>query len=398
MNVTKLWLLLPLVTTLWALSGCGQGKSAVPSTPPPPPVSVAEVVAKQVNEWDEFTGHLEAVENVEVRPRVSGYIDRIAFRQGAEVSKGDLLFEIDPRPFRTELNRAEADLARAQSQFELAHSQLRRAQELLKQNFISQQAYDDRVSGSREAAANMKVAEATVASARLNLDYTRVRSPVAGRVGRAEVTVGNLVIGLGGANATLLTTVVSLDPIYAYFEGDEQAYLKYSELARTGDRPSSPSARTAIYLGLASEQGHPHKGYVDFVDNQLNPQTGTIRARAVFDNPDRAFTPGLFARLKLVGSGTYDAILISDRAVGTDQSRKFVLVVGADSKAMYREVKLGPVVDGLRVVKQGLKPGEVIVVNGLQRVRPGDPVTPQRVQMEGASLTAASAAGPSTVQ
>ena len=398
MNVTKLWLLLPLVTTLWALSGCGQGKSAVPSTPPPPPVSVAEVIAKQVNEWDEFTGHLEAVENVEVRPRVSGYIDRIAFRQGAEVSKGDLLFEIDPRPFRTELNRAEADLARAQSQFELAHSQLRRAQELLKQNFISQQAYDDRVSGSREAAANMKVAEATVASARLNLDYTRVRSPVAGRVGRAEVTVGNLVIGLGGANATLLTTVVSLDPIYAYFEGDEQAYLKYSELARTGDRPSSRSARTAIYLGLASEQGHPHKGYVDFVDNQLNPQTGTIRARAVFDNADRAFTPGLFARLKLVGSGTYDAILISDRAVGTDQSRKFVLVVGADSKAMYREVKLGPVVDGLRVVKQGLKPGEVIVVNGLQRVRPGDPVTPQRVQMEGASLTAASAAGPSTVQ
>ena len=252
------------------------------------------------------------------------------------------------------------------------------------------------MSGNRDAAANLKAAEAAVASARLNLDYTKVRSPVAGRVGRAEVTVGNLVIGLGGANATLLTTVVSLDPIYAYFEGDEQVYLKYGELARAGERPSSRTTRTPIYLGLASEQGHPHKGYVDFVDNQLNPQTGTIRARAVFDNKDRVFTPGLFARLKLVGSGTYDAILINDRAIGTDQSKKFVLVVGADNKAMYREVKLGPVVDGLRVVKQGLKPGEVIVVNGLQRVRPGEPVTPQRVPMEGSTEATAAAAGTGT--
>jgi len=382
------------IAILPLLSACEQSISAAPSAPPPPPVSVATVVQKQVNEWDEFTGRLEAIDKVEVRPRVAGYIERIAFREGSEVNKGDLLFEIDPRPFQTELNRLEAELARARSQFDLAQSQLRRAEQLLQQNFISKQAYDDRANGNREGAANVRAAEAAVANARLNLEYTKIRAPVAGRVGRAEVTVGNLVTGLGGPSATLLTTLVSIDPIYAYFEGDEQVYLKYGEFARSNARPSSRSNRNPIYLGLANEQGHPHKGYVDFVDNQLNPQTGTIRARAVFDNKDRIFTPGLFARLKLVGSGTYDAILINDRAIGTDQSKKFVLVVGADNKAMYREVKLGPMVDNLRVIKQGLKPGEAIVVNGIQRVRPGEPVTPQKVSMEGATDATASAANP----
>ena len=395
MNTRVLLLLASLTAMLLILEGCGQGQSAVPSAPPPPPVSVAAVIEKQVNDWDEFTGRLEAIDKVEVRPRVSGYIERIAFREGSEVNKGDLLFEIDPRPFRAELDRVEAELARARSQAELAQSQLRRSEQLLQQNFISQQAYDDRVSASREAAANVKAAEAAVTNARLNLDYTKVRAPVAGRVSRAEVTVGNLVNGLGGPNATLLTTLVSLDPIYAYFEGDEQVYLKYGELARASARPSSRTNRNPIYLGLANEQGHPHQGYVDFVDNQLNTQTGTIRARAVFDNKDRIFTPGLFARLKLIGSGTYDAILINDRAIGTDQSKKFVLVVGTDSKAMYREVKLGPMVDNLRVIKQGLKPGEVIVVNGIQRVRPGEPVTPQQVPMEGPAEATAAAAGAS---
>jgi RND family efflux transporter MFP subunit len=381
-----------------ALQGCGEGRSAVPGAPPPPPVSVAAVIEKRVNDWDEFTGRLEAIDTVDVRPRVSGYIERVAFREGSEVERGDLLFEIDARPFQTELNRIEAELARARSQFELAESQLRRADQLLQQNFISRQAYDDRASASREAAANVKAAEAAVATARLNLDYTKVRAPVAGRVGRAEVTIGNLVTGLGGPNATVLTTVVSLDPIYAYFDVDEQVYLKYGDLARAGVRPSSRTNRSPIYLGLADEQGFPHEGYVDFVDNQLNPQTGTIRARAVFENKERAFTPGLFARLRLIGSAAYDGILINDRAIGTDQSKRFVLVVGADNKAMYRQVTLGPMVDNLRVVKQGLKRGEVIVVNGLQRVRPGEPVTPQRVPMEGAPEATASAAGPSTTE
>jgi len=395
MKTRVLLLLVSLAAMVLMLEGCGEGQSAVPAAPPPPPVSVAPVIQKQVNDWDEFTGRLEAIDKVEIRPRVSGYIERIAFREGSEVNKGDLLFEIDARPFQAELDRVEAELARAKSQAELAQSQLRRSEQLLQQNFISQQAYDDRVSASREAAANMKAAEAAVTNARLNLDYTKVRAPVAGRVSRAEVTVGNLVNGLGGPNATLLTTLVSLDPIYAYFEGDEQVYLKYGGLARASGRPNSRTERNPIYLGLANEEGHPHKGYVDFVDNQLNTQTGTIRARAVFDNKDRIFTPGLFARLKLIGSGTYDAILINDRAIGTDQSKKFVLVVGADSKAMYREVKLGPMVDNLRVIKQGLKPGEVIVVNGIQRVRPGEPVTPQQVPMEGAAEATAATAGAS---
>jgi multidrug efflux system membrane fusion protein len=384
-----------LATAAIALQGCGEGRSAVPAAPPPPPVSVAAVLEKQVNDWDEFTGRLEAIDTVEVRPRVSGYVERVAFREGSEVGRGDLLFEIDPRPFQTELNRVEAELARARSQSELAESQLRRAEQLLQQNFISRQAFDDRASASREAAANVKAAEAAVANARLNLDYTKVRSPVAGRVGHAEVTVGNLVIGLGGPNATVLTTVVSVDPIYAYFDVDEQVYLKHEDLAHAGARRGSRT-RSPIYLGLANEQGFPHQGYVDFVDNQLNSQTGTIRARAVFENKNRTFTPGLFARLKLVSGAAYEGILIDDRAIGTDQSKRFVLVVGADNRAMYREVTLGPLVDNLRVVKQGLKPGELIVVNGLQRVRPGEPVTPQKVPMAGAPEATASADGAST--
>ena len=365
------------------LVACGKPPSQGPGgMPPPPQVSVAAVIEKEVNEWDEFTGRLEAVERVEIRPRISGYVEKIYFKQGAEVKKGDLLFEIDPRPLQAEMARAEADLARANTKLQLAKSDLARAEKLLRSKAISQQEYDQLVSGQQDSGAALKGAQAAALTARLNLDYTRVRSPINGRTSRAEVTVGNLVTGGGaGAPSTLLTTVVSLDPIYAYFEGDEQIYLKYVELSQRGERPSSRENRNAIYMGLSNEEGHPHKGYVDFVDNALNPQTGTIRARAVFDNKERRFTPGLFARLKLVGSGTFKAVLINDKAVGTDQSKKFVLVVGPDNKATYREVKLGPIIDGLRVVKQGLKASETIVVNGLQRVRPGDPVTPQQVSM-----------------
>jgi membrane fusion protein, multidrug efflux system len=358
-----------------ALTACSESKSQ--SGPPPPPqVSVAAVIEKQVNESDEFTGRLEAVERVEIRPRVSGYIERIYFQQGAEVKKGDLLFEIDPKPFQAELARAQADLARASTKLELSKSELARADKLVQSKAISQQEYDQSSSSRQDSNAAVKSAEAAVQVAKLNLAYTQVRSPINGRTSRAEITIGNLVNG-SGAPATLLTTVVSLDPVYAYFEGDEQVYLKYAELSQR----SPQKDKAVIHLGLANELGYPHQGYVDFVDNQLNPQTGTIRARAVFDNKDRKFTPGLFARLRLMGSGSYKAILVNDKAIGTDQSKKFVLVVGADNKAVYREVKLGPMIDGLRVVQQGLKTGEVIVVNGLQRVRPGDPVTPQKVAM-----------------
>lgn len=292
------------------------------------------------------------------------------------------MFEIDPRPQQAELVRAEADLASANTKLALAKSDLARADKLLQAKAISQQEHDQLTSSQQDMDSVVKAAQAALLTARLNLDYTKVRSPINGRTSLAQVTAGNLVTGGGaGAPSTLLTTVVSLDPIYAYFEGDEQTYLKYDELNRRGERVSSRVRRNPIYLGLSNEEGYPHKGYVDFVDNALNPQTGTITARAVFDNKERRFTPGLFARLKLVGSGTYTAILVNDKAIGTDQSKKFVLVVGADNKAMYREVKLGPVIDGLRVVKQGLQGGETIIVNGLQRVHPGDTVSPQKADM-----------------
>lgn len=381
MRRNKPYELMLLFAAPLVLAACAKSQPPGSGGPPPPPqVSVAAVIEKEVNEWDEFTGRLEAVERVEIRPRISGYIEKIFFQQGAEVKKGDLLFEIDPRPLQAELARTEADLARAKARFDLAQSDLARAEELLQSKSISPQGYEQLTSSRQDSNAAVQAAQAAVLTARLNLDYTKIRSPINGRTSRAEVTVGNLVTG-GGAGSTLLTTVVSLDPIYAYFEGDEQVYLKYAELSRRGERSSSSDKRNLIYLGLSSEEGHPHQGYVDFVDNALNPQTGTIRARAVFDNKERQFTPGLFARLKLVGSGTYKAMLVNDKAVGTDQSKKFVLVVGADNKALYREVKLGPVIEGLRVVKQGLKAGEMIVVNGLQRVRPGDAVTPQTVSM-----------------
>ena len=374
---------LPLTVPCLLLCACGDKGPPAGGVPPAMPVSAATVIQKEIKEWDEFTGKLEAVERVAIRPRVSGSMDKVYFKEGKEVTQGELLFQIDPRPFEAELQRAQADAARAQAQLELAKSQLVRSEELVKSGFISQQGLDEKVNAQRGAMASLRAAEATIATAKLNLGYTRIRAPISGRIGRAEVTEGNLVSGGGAGEATLLTTIVSLDPIYAYFEADEQIYLKYGQLARDGARASSRTARNPVFMGLSNEEGFPHEGYMDFVDNELNTASGTMRARAVFDNKERMFTPGLFARLKLVGSGTYQAILINDRAVGTDQSKKFVLVIGDGNILAYREVKLGPVVDGLRVVRSGLKPGDKIVVNGLQRVRPGMPVAPQMVPMGG---------------
>jgi RND family efflux transporter MFP subunit len=346
------------------------------SAPPPPPVTVAVVPARDVTDWDEFSGRLEAVNAVEIRPRVSGYITRVAFAEGKEVRKGEVLFEIDPRPYQADLARAEAELAQARSGAALAARDVERAQKLVDVQAISREEFDSRTSAETQGGAAVRGAEAAVETARLNLEWTRVRSPISGRVSRAEVTPGNLVQA-GPPTATLLTTVVSLDPIYAYFDADEQAYLRYSGLARDGSRPSSREGRTPIYMGLANEDGtFPHKGYVDFLDNQLDPTTGTIRARAVFSNKDHLFTPGLFARIKLEGSGKYRAALVPDRAIGTDQDKKFVLVLKPDSTVDYRTVQPGPLVDGLRVVRSGLQGGERIVVNGLQRVRPGMKVSP----------------------
>jgi RND family efflux transporter MFP subunit len=361
------------------LGACSRAEPQM-SPPPPPPVSVAAAMEREVAEWDEFSGRLEAVERVDIRPRVNGYLQAIHFRQGAEVKKGELLFTIDPRPYQAELARAEAALAGARTRAGLARTELARAERLLADNAIAKREYDERVATQHDTEASIRAAEAAVQTARLNLEFTQVRSPIAGRVSKAEVTVGNLVVG-DGPTPTQLTSVVSQDPIYVSFEGDEQAYLKYVALARSGERPSSRRVPNPVYMGLGNEEGFPHKGYMEFVDNQLDPRTGTIRARAVFENKDGLFTPGLFARLKLIGSGTYRAVLIDDKAVGTDQSKKFVLVLGPENKVTYRTVKLGPLVDGMRVVKDGLKEGELIVVNGLQRVKPGSAVTPQAVPM-----------------
>jgi RND family efflux transporter MFP subunit len=358
------------------LVACARNEAAeAPAAPPQ--VQAAKVVSKPITEFDEFTGRFEAVERVEVRPRVSGYVTATRFEQGHEVKKGDILYLIDARPYQATLKHAQAEVARARTQAVLAESERVRATKLIEKRAISQEEFDARTSGNEQAAANLQAAEAAVESAALDLSFTEVRAPISGLVGRAEITAGNLV----AAGQTLLTTVVSIDPIYVSFDGDEQVYLKNVGLDLRGELKSSRNAPNPVWAGLADEQGHPHEGVMVFLDNELDPNTGTIHARGLFKNPDRRFTPGMFARVKLVGSGKYDALLINDSAIGTDQSVKFVLRVGPENKIEYAPVKLGPLIDGLRVVREGLKPEDVIVVKGLQQVRPGMPVTPQLVAM-----------------
>lgn len=368
---------------LLSTAGCS-GSGGAQSAAPPPEVSVAQVLQRPVKDWDEFTGRLQAVETVEIRPRVSGYIDLVAFTEGKVVKRGDLLFVIDPRPYKADRDRAAADLKRFRTTLDLAKIEQQRVQHLKESGAVSQEEVDERESTVAQAEANVSGAEAALESAELNMTFTRVTSPIDGRVSRAEVTRGNLVTG-GNNGGTFLTSVVSMDPIYLYFEGDEATYLRYVALARAGERPSSRDAPNPVHVGLANEEGFPHEGKMDFVDNQVNGQTGTIRARAVLENKDGLYIPGLFARVQLLGSGEYNAVLIDDRAVNTDQSQKYVFLLGAGNKIEYRRVKLGRVIDGLRIVREGLKPGDVIVVNGAQRVHPGIVVSPQTVTMQGDS-------------
>jgi RND family efflux transporter MFP subunit len=364
------------------------GTSKPPASPPLQAVTVAPVPERVITEWDEFTGRLEAVDQVEIRPRVSGYIRRVAFAEGREVKKGEVLFEIDPRPYQAELARVEAELESARSAAALAKSEKQRAGTLVDMQAISREEFDSRTSAEIQGDAQVRAAEAAVQTARLNLEWTKVRAPIAGRVSNALVTEGNLVEA-GPPAGAVLTTVVSVDSMYLYFDSDEQTYLRYAGRARSSGGTNWRTARLPVFLGLANESGFPHEGRLDFVDNQVDPQTGTIRTRAVFSNRSRALTPGLFARVKLVGTEKQRATLVRDAAIGTDQDRKFVLVVGAGDTLAYRPVLPGRLSDGLRIVTSGLKPGERIVVNGLMRARPGMKVNPTLEPMVPDSTTPA---------
>jgi multidrug efflux system membrane fusion protein len=378
-NSTSRTLTFIALFALATVAGC-RGEAASESMPPPPEVSVATVVVKEVRPWDEFTGHIEAVETVELRPRVSGYIDSVNYVEGGEVQKGDVLFVIDQRTYRAELARAEAELARATTQANLARSEVVRAKKLADARAISTEELDQRNSALAQAEANIQAARSDVDVAKLDLEFTEVRAPISGRAGRALVTPGNLVSTQ--PNATVLTTIVSLDPVYVYFEGDERSYLRYNAMSRTGERASSRDVRNPVRVGLSSDTGYPHAGEMVFMDNQVNPDTGTIRARAVLPNPDRIFTPGLFARVQLAGSDSFRAMLIDDKAVLTDQDRKYVYVVGADGSAQRRDVQLGRMIDGLRVVAAGLEPDDRVIVHGVQKIfMPGMPVDAQVIAM-----------------
>lgn len=342
------------------------------NTPPAATVDVANVVSQTITDWQEYSGRLEAIDQVDVRPQVSGKLIAVHFKDGSLVNKGDLLFTIDPRPFEAELNRAKAQLASAEAQVTYTSANLDRNQRLIQSNAIAHQELDQAQNEARSANANLQAAKAAVETARLNLEYTRITAPVSGRISRAEVTVGNVVSA--GNGAQILTSLVSVSRLYASFDVDEQTYLKYISNQRN-------SAQVPVYLGLANESGFGREGYISSIDNNLNTTSGTIRVRATFDNPKGVMLPGLYARIRLGGGQPRAAILISPTAIGVDQDKRFVVVVDAKNQTAYREVKLGAQQDGLQIINSGLQVGDRIVVNGLQRIRPGDPVKPHLIAM-----------------
>lgn len=353
-----------------------QGDTA-PAAPPAVPVSVATVEQRELVSWAEFSGRLEAIERVEIRSRVSGVVERVHFSQGALVRRGDLLVSIDQAPYQAEFERAQAQLLAAEARVALARNEHERGQKLMSTQNVSQRDLDARLNALREAQANESAARAALQSARLNLDYTQIRAPIDGRIGRLEVTVGNLVAA--GANAPLLTTLVSVDPIYAGFNADEGSLLK--ALATLPAELPRDLKRIPVAMTTATNAAAPIAGHLNFVDNGIDAATGTVRVRAIFDNKDGALMPGQFVRLRMGQAKSEPALVINERAVGTDQNKKFVFVVGKDHKAQWREVTLGTAAEGLRIVTSGLQAGEQIVVNGLQRIRPGATVAPEQVPM-----------------
>ncbi|MGF6100077.1 efflux RND transporter periplasmic adaptor subunit [Enterobacter sp. A4] len=361
------------------LVGC-DNSVAQNAAPPAPAVSAADVVVKSISQWDSFNGRIEAVESVQLRPRVSGYIDKVNYTDGQEVKKGEVLFTIDDRTYRAALEQAQANLARAKTQASLAQSEANRTDKLINTHLVSREEWEQRRSAAVQAQADIRAAQAAVDAAQLNLDFTKVTAPIDGRASRALITSGNLVTA--GDTASVLTTLVSQKTVYVYFDVDESTYLHYQNLARSGQGASSNHMALPVEIGLTGEEGYPHQGKVDFLDNQLTPSTGTIRMRALLDNAQRQFTPGLFARVRLPGSAEFKATLVDDKAVLTDQDRKYVYIVDKEGKAQRRDITPGRLADGLRIVRQGLNPGDKVIIEGLQKVfMPGMPVNAKTVAM-----------------
>jgi len=371
-----------LVAAVAAGAGCKGGAKV--AAVPPPEVSVSQPLEEPIQEALEFTGRTSAVESVEVRARVTGYITKVAFTDGVLVNTGDVLFEIDPREYQAAVLRAEGQVARLRAQLARAESEVARNQALRPSGAASMRELERAVAEKGAAEGELKATLGQLELARLDLEFTRVTAPVAGRVSRAEITQGNLVV-VGASGGPLLTTVVSLDPMYVYFDADERSLLRLRKatIERQGEAmPENVRAAEApVSVALADESDFSHRGMIDFIDNQVDPSTGTIRVRAVVPNPDRLLTPGLFTRVRLPVSEPRAGILVTDRAIGTDQDRKYVLVVNEQNVVEYRPVKLGGIHNGLRAVAEGLAPGEWVIVNGIQRVRPGVTVTPQKVDM-----------------
>jgi len=367
MRALVAWLAL---TALALLAAC---KPAAPPPPGPPPVTVAQPEAREIMEWDEYTGRFTAVESVEIRPRVTGYLQKVHFKDGEMVERGALLFTIDPRPLQAALENAQGQSRQVQARLELARANVERGKALRDAEAISLEEFDSRVEQLAAAEAALASAQAAERAAAIDLGFAEVRAPIAGRVSDARADVGNLVAN----GETVLTTLVSLNPIHFEFIASEQDYLRYVRLNEQGRRPSSRQVANPVMVKLEDEAEFLHEGRMDFVDNAVDASTGTIRGRAIFDNREGLFTPGQFGRIRLLGSGRYEAILLPDSAINSDQADKFVLVVGEGDVVEYRKVKLGPLVDGLRVVREGLAKTDRVVIKGVQRAFPGQKVTPQ---------------------
>jgi len=380
------------------VGGCARDVPAAPQQSPPS-VTVARPVSREVVDYFEFPGQTWPVGEVEVRARVSGYIIRVNFRDGQEVHAGDLLFEIDPRPYQATLDRASAELLRSKALLAKFQAKLSREERLRPKGAVSQEDYEDDVAQVAMAEASIRAAEAAVRDAQLNLEYTRVTAPISGQASRARVTEGNLVQP-GPGDATVLTTVVTIDPVYVYFNIEEPAFVRYRELVRRPGYPAAPdrvkSLGIPVEIGLANEQGFPHRGVLDFVDNKVNPGTGTIRTRGIFDNPDRLLTPGLFVRVRLPYGRPHEALMVSERAIGSNQKQKFLMVVNRDNVAESRPIQIGALRDGLRVVESGISADDLVVVNGLMRVRPGTRVAPHFEDQTSPPALADTSAPPTT--